>query len=72
MKPATVIGLILIVLGIVGFAAGGFSYTQRKKDAQLGPVEIGHNSTHTVFIPPVLSGLALVGGIGLVVVGAKS
>ena len=72
MKPATVIGLLLIVLGVVGFAAGGFSYTQHKKDAQIGPVEIGHNSTHTVFIPPLLSGIALVGGIALVVVGAKS
>jgi hypothetical protein len=72
MKPATVIGLLLIALGIVGFAAGGFSYTQHKQDAKVGPVEIGHNSTHTVFIPPILSGLALVGGIGLLVVGAKS
>ena len=72
MKPATVIGLLLIVLGIVGFAAGGFSYTQHKQDAKVGPVEIGHDSTHTVFIPPLLSGLALVGGIGLVIVGVKS
>jgi hypothetical protein len=72
MKPATVIGILLIVAGIVGFAVGGFSYTRHKKDAQIGPVEIGHNSTHTVFIPPVLSGIALIGGIGLVVVGAKS
>ena len=72
MKPAMVIGILLIVLGIIGFAAGGFSYTQHKQDAKVGPVEIGHNSMHTVFIPPVLSGIALVGGIGLVVVGAKS
>lgn len=72
MKPATIIGLVLIVLGIVGFAAGGFSYTQHKQDAKVGPVEIGHNSTHTVFIPQVLSGIALLGGIGLVVVGAKT
>ena len=72
MKPATLIGLLLVVLGIVGFAAGGFSYTQHKQDAKVGPVEIGHDSTHTVWIPPVLSGIALVGGIGLVVVGARS
>ena len=72
MKPATVIGLLLIVLGIVGFAAGGITYTRHKQDAKIGPVEIGHNSTHTVFIPPVLSGIALIGGIGLVVVGRKS
>ncbi len=72
MKPATVIGLVLIVLGIVGFAMGGFSFTHEKQDAQIGPVEISHQSTKTVPIPPVLSGIVLVGGIALVVVGAKS
>ena len=71
MKPATIVGILLILLGVVGFAAGGFSYTQHKQDAKVGPVEIGHDSTHTVWIPPVLSGIALVGGIGLVVVGAR-
>jgi hypothetical protein len=71
MKPAMIIGLLLIVLGIVGFAVGGFSFTHEKQDAKVGPVEIDHKSTQTVPIPPVLSAIALVGGIGLVVVGAK-
>jgi hypothetical protein len=71
MKPAMIVGLLLIVLGIVGFAVGGFSFTHEKQDAKVGPVEIDHKSTQTVPIPPVLSAIALVGGIGLVVVGAK-
>jgi hypothetical protein len=71
MKPATIIGLVLIVLGIVGFAMGGFSFTHEKQDAKIGPVEIDHQSTKTVPIPPLLSAVVLVGGIGLVVVGAK-
>jgi uncharacterized membrane protein YiaA len=71
MKPATIVGLLLIVLGIVGFVVGGVSFTQTKKDAQIGPVEINHQSTTTYPISPVLSGLALVGGIVLVVVGAR-
>jgi hypothetical protein len=72
MKPATIIGLLLIVLGIAGFAVGGLSFTHEKQDAKVGPVEIDHKSTQTVPIPPILSGIALVGGIGLVVVGARS
>lgn len=72
MKPATIIGLLLVVLGIVGFAVGGFSFTHEKRDVQLGPVEIGHKSTQTVPIPPLLSAAALVGGIGLVVLGVRS
>jgi hypothetical protein len=72
MKPATIIGLLLIVLGIVGFAVGGFSFTHEKQDAKVGPVEIEHKSTQTVPIPPILSAISLVGGIGLVVVGSRS
>ncbi len=72
MKPATIIGLILIVVGIVGFAIGGFSFTHEHQDAKIGPLNIEHKQTSTVPIPPILSGIALVGGIGLVIVGAKS
>ncbi len=71
MKPAIIIGLLLIVLGIVGFAVGGFSFTHEKQDAKVGPVEIGHKSTETVPIPPILSAVSLVGGIALVVVGSR-
>jgi hypothetical protein len=71
MKPATIVGLILIVLGIVGFAVGGFSFTHEKQDAKVGPVTINHKSTETVPISPVLSTIALIGGIGLVVVGSR-
>jgi hypothetical protein len=72
MKPATIIGLLLIVIGIIGFAVGGFSYSHEKQDAKVGSLTIEHKQTSTVPIPPILSGIALVGGIALVVVGAKS
>jgi hypothetical protein len=71
MKPATLIGGILILLGIVGFAMGGFSFTHEKKDVNLGPVQVSHEQKKTVPIPPVLSTIALIGGIGLVVVGVR-
>jgi hypothetical protein len=71
MKPATIIGILLIVLGIIGFAVGGFSFTHEHQDAKVGPIDIEHRQTSTVPIPPVLSGIALVGGIALVVVGAR-
>ena len=72
MKPATIIGLLLIVLAIIVFVAGGFSFTHEKQDAKIGPLNIEHKETSTVPIPPILSGIALVGGIALVIVGAKS
>jgi hypothetical protein len=72
LKAATLVGILLIVVGLAGFAFGGFSYSHRKHDADVGPVHISHEQQRTVLIPPVLSAVALVGGIGLVVVGARS
>ncbi len=72
MKPVTIIGIVLILLGVVGFVLGGFSYTHEKKVVDMGPVQVSHQQTKTVPIPPVLSAIALLGGIGLVVIGARS
>jgi hypothetical protein len=72
MKAATLVGILLIVLGIAGFAMGGISFTHEKKDVDLGPVQISHEKKDTLPISPILSTLALVGGIGLVVVGSRS
>jgi len=72
MKAATVVGIILILIGVAGFTMGGFSFREHKKDVDLGPVQISHEEKHGFAIPPVLSGIALIGGIGLIVVGAKS
>ncbi len=72
MRPATIIGILLILIGIAGFAMGGFSFTHEKKDVDLGPLQVSQEKKETVPIPPILSGIALLGGIALVVVGAKS
>ena len=71
MKPATIIGIILIVLGVVGLALGGFSFTEKEKVLDVGPIEATAEDKETVPIPPILAGLALVGGIALVAVGAR-
>ncbi|WP_263356396.1 DUF3185 domain-containing protein [Acidicapsa ligni] len=72
MKAATIVGVLLILLGIVGFSMGGFSFTHEKKDVDLGPLQVQHEQKKSVPIPPLLSTLALVGGVALVVVGVRS
>jgi hypothetical protein len=72
MKPATIIGIVLILLGIVGFVAGGVSFTHEKKDVDVGPIQIEHKETRTLPISPILSTISLLAGVGLVVVGSKS
>ncbi|HXA08840.1 MAG TPA: DUF3185 domain-containing protein [Chthoniobacterales bacterium] len=71
MKPAGIIGLILIVVGIIALAYGGFSYTKREKIIDAGPLQVSADREHTVPLPPVLGALALAGGIVLVLAGNK-
>jgi drug/metabolite transporter (DMT)-like permease len=71
MKPGTIIGLILIVLGVVGFALGGFSFTHEEKVLDVGPIEATAEDKESVPIPPILAGLALVGGVVLVAASAR-
>lgn len=72
MKAATVVGIVLILIGIVGFAMGGFSFHHEKKDVDLGPLQVSHEKKESVPIPPILSGIAVVGGIALVIAGTRS
>lgn len=72
MKAATVVGILLIVLGMIGLAWGGISFTHQKKVANLGPIQLSHKETNTLPISPILSGVSLVAGIGLIVVGARN
>jgi hypothetical protein len=66
-----VVGIILIIIGIIGFAWGGLGWTTEKKDAQLGPLEISHRESHGIAFPSVASGICLVGGIVLVIVASR-
>jgi uncharacterized membrane protein YiaA len=72
MKAATVIGILLLVLGIIGFAVGGITFAHQKKDVDVGPVQLSHKETNTVPISPILSSISLVTSVGLVVVGVRN
>jgi len=71
MKPATVIGVILIVIGIVALAYQGITYTTREKVVDLGPLKVEARRERTFPLPPVVGVIALVGGIVLVAVSAR-
>jgi uncharacterized membrane protein len=67
----TLVGIALIVLGIVAFAYQGITYTSREKIIDIGPFQATADTQKTIPLSPLLGGLALVGGIVVVVVGAK-
>lgn len=72
MKPAGILGIILIVVGIVALAYGGFtSFTTKENVAKLGPVEINKQQEHSVPLGPIVGGACLVGGLVLLVAGNR-
>ena len=71
MKPAVIVGILLIVIGVIGLAYGGISYTKEKTVVDIGPIKATADTRETIPVPPILGGLALVGGIVLIVTGAK-
>ena len=71
MKTNTLLGIILIAVGIVAFEYQGITYTTREKVIDLGPMHMTADRTRTLPLPPIVGAIALVGGIVLLVMGSK-
>ena len=72
MKAATIVGIALIILGVVAFAYQGITYTTQEKVIDIGPVQATVEKTETIPLTPLLGGLALAGGIVLLVAGPRT
>jgi hypothetical protein len=71
MKPALIIGVVLILLGIVGLAYNRITYTSKEKIVDLGPIQATAERQKSIPVPPLVGGLALIAGIGLIAVGYR-
>jgi hypothetical protein len=71
MKPASLVGVLLVVFGLLALVYQGFTYTKRETVVDIGPVHATADRKKTVPLPPVVGGLALVGGVVLLVAGAR-
>lgn len=66
-----IIGALLIVIGLVALATGGFNYTRREKVLDIGPLEATAEKRERIPLPPLLGGAALVGGIVLLIASSR-
>jgi hypothetical protein len=71
MNTKTMMGVVLILLGLIGILYGGFTFTTKEKVVDIGPIEATRDKEHTLPLPPIAGAVALAGGIVLIVTSRK-
>jgi hypothetical protein len=71
MKPLTIVGIVLIVLGVVALAYQGISYTTSEKVVDIGPLKVEAQKEKTIPLPPIVGGVAVAAGVILLIAGAR-
>jgi hypothetical protein len=71
MKSTAMMGVFLVLLGVAALVYQGITYTTRETVLDVGPIQATRETTKTIPLPPLLGGMALLGGAFLIVLGAK-
>jgi drug/metabolite transporter (DMT)-like permease len=71
MKPAKLVGVVLIVLGVLALVYKGFSYTEERHEAKVGPIELSVADRERVSIPTWAGVAAVVAGAALLLVPGR-
>jgi len=72
MKPITWMGIVLVVLGVLSLAYQGINYNRQESVVDLGPLRVTAETHERIPLPPILGGLALAGGVVLLIAGART
>jgi hypothetical protein len=72
MRATTLIGILLIALGVVALVYKGISYTSRERVVDLGPIQATADTKKTIPMSPVVGAVALVSGVVLIIAGGRS
>jgi hypothetical protein len=62
-----IIGIVLMVLGVLALAYGGIGYDRQRTVLDVGPLKATATEHKTLPLSPIVGGLALLGGIILLV-----
>jgi len=66
------VGIVLIIIGIVMMVFRSFNFTEKKKVADIGPLEINKQENHTVNWPLYAGIVVTVAGVVVLLVGNKN
>jgi hypothetical protein len=65
------VGVALVILGILGLAYGGVTWTTNEKVVDLGPLQVTHDKTQSLPLPPIAGGICLIAGVVLLVAAGR-
>ena len=71
MKSLTLVGIVLIVIGLVALIYQGITYTTTETVLDIGPIHATAERERTFPLPPVLGIVAVAGGVALMMAGAR-
>ncbi len=71
MKVVTIVGILLVAIGVIFLIYQGVPFTTREKVIEFGPIQAYKEKNRTVPLPPIIGVLAIAGGILLIVAGVR-
>ena len=71
MSPMRIAGVILVIVGALALAYGGFSFTKDTHKAEVGPLKFSVQEKERVNVPQWAGLGAILAGVVLLVVGGK-
>jgi len=66
MRNLTLVGVILVVLGIAGLIVQNVTFTENKKVLDFGPLQVRADEQHNVPIPTIAGLVAVMAGLGMI------
>ncbi len=72
MRGVTVLGILLVVLGVGALLFGHFTYSETKPVLKAGPLQINSQEDHTIWIPTAAGAVVILAGLGLLAAGRRT
>ena len=71
MRIQTVIGILLVVVGLLSLALGAITYTRREEVLDVGPVEVTTEKHERIPLPPLFGIVSVIAGAAVLVAGSR-
>lgn len=71
MKPITIVGTILLAVGILALVYQSISYTTSEQVVDIGPLQVREQDTKSIPLPPIVGVIGVMAGVGLIYAGAR-